>query len=623
MAAGDEAPVANAPSGERNEAKPQATAAAASTDAETNNGDQKPGNNSRGKGKKGDRGRGEWSRTKVDKRKRHDEYREYKRRKVSDIDNPKANPFSKEEIEAEGRRPKRKVAVMIGYAGTGYKGMQLNGDEETIERDLFQAFIKAGAISKANADDPRKSSLARCARTDKGVHAAGNVISLKLIIEDEDIVDKINEALPAQIRVWGIQRTNNSFNCYQYCDSRWYEYLMPSYCLLPPHPQSFLGKKLVEINKEYGAEEETNARLADVKDFWSAVEEKEIQPILARLDPETKAAVMERLHSEDAFEEKADNNAQAAEPAAAAAAAAAAEPEETAKEDEEDYVMVDKEAPSAENTEPAAADDDDAAAAQKPAAVVLETVQPKRRELGPVDFALRDIKAAYIGAKRAYRVSPERIQRLQEALNKYEGTNNFHNYTVQKSHGDPSSKRHIRSFLVNPKPIIIGDTEWLSLKVHGQSFMMHQIRKMVGLVTLLVRCGTTLDRITESYGPKKMAIPKMPGLGLLLERPVFENYNKRAKETLGREEIDFDKYNDKIEAFKQEQIYSRIFSVEEKDNSFHTFFSQIDQFRSNHFLWLTAGGMKVATIDKASGKVQDVDKQLGDEDEEDPEGGEG
>lgn len=448
---------------------------------------------------------------------------------------------------------------MIGYAGTGYKGMQLNGDEETIERDLFQAFIKAGAISKANADDPRKSSLARCARTDKGVHAAGNVISLKLIIEDEDIVEKINEALPPQIRVWGIQRTNNSYNCYQYCDSRWYEYLMPSYCLLPPHPQSFLGKKLVEVNKEYGAEEETNARLADVKDWWSEVEEKDIKPILAALDEETRAAVLESLHSEQSSEENADEskNAESTQPAAAQ--------EETAKEDS-DYVMVDKEQPSSENAEPATANEGDNDTPQRPA-VVLETVQPKRRELGPVDFALRDIKAAYIGAKRAYRVSPERIQRLQEALNQYVGTNNFHNYTVQKSHGDPSSKRHIRSFVVNPKPIIIGDTEWLSLKVHGQSFMMHQIRKMVGLVTLMVRCGTTLDRIKESYGPQKMAIPKMPGLGLLLERPVFENYNKRATETLGREDIDFDRYEEKLEAFKQEQIYSRIFGVEEKENS--------------------------------------------------------
>lgn len=447
---------------------------------------------------------------------------------------------------------------MIGYAGTGYKGMQLNGDEETIERDLFQAFIKAGAISKANADDPRKSSLARCARTDKGVHAAGNVISLKLIIEDENIVDKINEALPPQIRVWGIQRTNNSYNCYQYCDSRWYEYLMPSYCLLPPHPQSFLGKKLVEVNKEYGAEEETNARLADVKDWWSEVEEKDIKPILAGLDEETRAAVLESLHSEQASEENVESKkAESTQPAAAQ--------EETAKEDG-DYVMVDKEQPSSENAEPATATEGDNATPQRPA-VVLETVQPKRRELGPVDFALRDIKAAYIGAKRAYRVSPERIQRLQEALDQYVGTNNFHNYTVQKSYGDPSSKRHIRSFVVNPKPIIIGDTEWLSLKVHGQSFMMHQIRKMVGLVTLMVRCGTTLDRIKESYGPQKMAIPKMPGLGLLLERPVFENYNKRATETLGREDIDFDRYEEKLEAFKQEQIYSRIFGVEEKENS--------------------------------------------------------
>ncbi|KAH6606895.1 trna pseudouridine38-40 synthase [Trichoderma cornu-damae] len=614
MAAGDEVHVAaGAPSAEpgvvRND-KPAADSA-----------NQKNSEHSRGsRGKKGDRGRGEWSRAKVDKRKRHDEYREYKRRKVSDLDNPRANPFSKEEIEAESRRPKRKVAVMIGYAGTGYKGMQLNGDEETIERDLFQAFVKAGAISKANADDPRKSSLARCARTDKGVHAAGNVISLKLIIEDDDVVDKINEALPPQIRVWGIQRTNNSYNCYQYCDSRWYEYLMPSYCLLPPHPQSFLGKKLVDVNREYGAEEETDARLADVRDFWSQVDEKEIKPILARLDPETRAAVLESLHSEQASPEEGADEADeadeedAAEPAAAAAAAASRD--ETAEGGEgPDCVMVGKEQqPSADNAEPAAA--------QKPA-VVLETVQPKRRELGPIDYALRDIKAAYIGAKRAYRVSPERVQRLQEALNKYEGTNNFHNYTVQKSHGDPSSKRHIRSFVVNPEPIIIGDTEWLSLKVHGQSFMMHQIRKMVGLVTLVVRCGTTLDRIAESYGPKKMAIPKMPGLGLLLERPVFENYNKRAKETLGREDIDFDKYDAKLEAFKQEQIYSRIFGVEEKENSFHSFFTQIDQFRSNHFLWLTAGGMEVATIDKSGAKLQDVDKQLGDEDEEDAEGGEG
>lgn len=36
-----------------------------------------------------------------------------------------APEFDKEEIAAEDRRPKRKVAVLIGYSGTGYRGMQM------------------------------------------------------------------------------------------------------------------------------------------------------------------------------------------------------------------------------------------------------------------------------------------------------------------------------------------------------------------------------------------------------------------------------------------------------------------------------------------------------------------
>ncbi|KAK7428573.1 tRNA pseudouridine synthase 1 [Neonectria magnoliae] len=558
----------------------------------------------RGNGRS-EKGRGEWGRQKNDKRKKNDEYHEFKRRKLNNRgDDAKAeaeaaNPFSKDEIAAEGRRPKRKVAVMIGYAGTGYKGMQVNGNEKTIEADLFKAFVATGAISKANADDPKKSSLVRCARTDKGVHAAGNVISLKLIIEDDDIVEKINASLPEQIRVWDIQRTNNSFSCYQLCDSRWYEYLMPSYCLLPPHPETFLGRKLVELAKEHGEEDNLNAKMADVKDFWTEVEEKEIKPIMARLDPEVRAAVLERLHvSEES------------------------EPAGGDKETEENEEKATEEKPVAETpvdatTEPEAPQ----------ANIILESHQPKGRELGPIDFALRDIKAAYVSAKRRYRIPPGRLQRLQETLDMYNGTRNFHNYTVQKPFFDPSAKRHIKSFVVNPKPIIINDTEWLSLKVHGQSFMMHQIRKMVGLASLVVRCGTPLDRIEESYQNQKMAIPKAPGLGLLLEHPVFHNYNRRATESLQKETIDFDKYQEKIQAFKDKEIYQRIFNVEEKENSFHMFFNQIDQFKTNHFLWLTAGGMKAAEIarDTTGEKVQrDVDKRLGDDEEdEDPEGGEG
>lgn len=81
------------------------------------------------------------SRQALDKRKRAEEREAAKRRKIENgeqVTNPiYATEFSKEEIDNEERRPKKKVAVMIGYSGTGYYGMQLyvkvslylNGDQ--------------------------------------------------------------------------------------------------------------------------------------------------------------------------------------------------------------------------------------------------------------------------------------------------------------------------------------------------------------------------------------------------------------------------------------------------------------------------------------------------------------
>ncbi|KAJ1678803.1 tRNA pseudouridine synthase 1, partial [Spiromyces aspiralis] len=117
-----------------------------------------------------------------------------------------------EEFKKEARRPKRKVALLMSYCGTGYQGMQINRDAKTIELDLFRALAAAGAISKDNSTDLKKNAFQRAARTDKGVHAAGQVVSLKMIIEDPNIITKINSQLIDQIRVWGYVRTVGSFN---------------------------------------------------------------------------------------------------------------------------------------------------------------------------------------------------------------------------------------------------------------------------------------------------------------------------------------------------------------------------------------------------------------------------
>ena len=78
--------------------------------------------------------------------------------------------------------------------------------------------------------------MMRSARTDKGVHAAGNVVSCKMIVDIDDVVGKVNSFLPDQIRVFGFVRTINSFNAKVLCDSRVYEYLLPTYVFLPRPP---------------------------------------------------------------------------------------------------------------------------------------------------------------------------------------------------------------------------------------------------------------------------------------------------------------------------------------------------------------------------------------------------
>lgn len=348
-----------------------------------------------------------------------------------------------------------------------------------------------------------------------------------MIIEDPDIVQKINEKLSPQIRVWGVETTTSGFNCYNLVDSRVYEYLMPSYCLLPPHPSTHLGRKIVELAEKAGELDDVKARQEEVTGWWEVVDQTYIKPILDSVPDDVREIVQKSLF----WYEPEQGDANQGEEGASTTPAPAPVPET--------------------NDEPTQ---------EKPTEKIPFKMSPQQQM---VTDTIKAIKAAYIKARKNYRVPAARVARLQECLSHYEGTKNYHNFTVQKTFKDASAKRHIKSFKVNPEPVVINGTEWLSLKVHGQSFMMHQIRKMVAMAALIVRAGCTPDRMLDTYGPDRIAIPKAPGLGLLLERPIFDNYNSKA-EGLGRDPIDFDKYATAMNEFKQRDIYDRIFREEEE-----------------------------------------------------------
>lgn len=59
----------------------------------------------------------------------------------------------------------------------------------------------------------------RSARTDKGVSAVGQVVSLKMLLVP-GVLERINANLPPTIRVLGYTRVTGSFDARLHCDKR-------------------------------------------------------------------------------------------------------------------------------------------------------------------------------------------------------------------------------------------------------------------------------------------------------------------------------------------------------------------------------------------------------------------
>lgn len=136
-----------------------------------------------------------------------------------------------EDMKAKKVR-RRKVALLLIYSGWGYSGMQRNPDTKTIEGDLLLAMKKAGFVTEEYFEKPQLMLFQRAARTDKGVSAVRQIVSLKLP-EDTDI-NLINEHLPPQIRVVCMKKTTKGFNSKVNCDARTYSYVLPTYAFSPP-----------------------------------------------------------------------------------------------------------------------------------------------------------------------------------------------------------------------------------------------------------------------------------------------------------------------------------------------------------------------------------------------------
>lgn len=440
--------------------------------------------------------------------------------------------------------PKRAVCLLFAYNGGQYCGSQLQTgtSQRTVESDLSSALYEAGGIIDDNRHDLSKLKWMRAARTDRGVHAATNAISANLIVEpnDSDFIARVNEKLPAEIRVISVFRVMGSFHAKYSCTARCYHYLVPSYVFDAQFSQHIDTDKARERGeREQKRRQAKESRLLAAK----ATEEHKVE----------EPAPKRRKRDDDSEDEIADDD-----------------------------------------------DDND----------------DNGTEWDDRDNI--DITDTLRASLFAYRLSPELRDRVTSLLSRFNGSHNYYNFTRHKTMKDRELKQKWQPIIAKHESLItaaltttevgdyesqkahaaeqrktsipvnkdfnaarnnrymkdvsidsvvtVGGMEFVRVKILGQSFMLNQIRKMVGLVIGVARRLIDESVFERVFSEAGFHLPTAPALGLYLNRMYFNGYDKKCRESKAedRETVEAQVVANEamIDKFRHEFIYPAICDTE-------------------------------------------------------------
>ncbi|KAK9846471.1 hypothetical protein WJX81_004698 [Elliptochloris bilobata] len=362
----------------------------------------------------------------------------------------------------------------MAYIGTAYKGLQLQrteGDASTVEGVLETALFRAGSILESNMGSLSKLGWSRSSRTDKGVHSVATVVACKLEIDVEDfqqdseglrLAQSINAHLPPEVRVLSVQRVNRSFNARNSCNSRTYHYYLPA---------SIMGLRLDGSTEDAAVLERLQAALS----------------LFVGTHP-FHNFTQRRLYRPGAPGQK--NKWRTRHPWKPAAAGSAAE---GAGADDDD-------APGGVR------EDEDAEEEEKEAPEDLKA--PSSSEAGQPDGAA--------GLKAERRLRRSLTEPLDMSLR----------WLEERDLADPVSRGHSRILSIveaaSPAALLPGGPPCLQVTVEGTSFMLHQIRHMIGAAVLVARGQAPLAWLRAVLTqPARSHVPLAPPQVLVLADADF------------------------------------------------------------------------------------------------------
>jgi tRNA pseudouridine38-40 synthase len=128
-----------------------------------------------------------------------------------------------------------------------------------------------------------------------------------------------------------------------------------------------------------------------------------------------------------------------------------------------------------------------------------------------------------------YRLSEAEKERVNTLIKMYEGKHKYHNFTRQITAKDPQAYRFIHRAKAF-ETLVFGGIEFIRITIRGQSFLYNQIRKMIGMIFLIMHYELPDSLITEALTSYQFNIPIAPAEGLMLNRVFTDSYNKNKTE---------------------------------------------------------------------------------------------
>ncbi|TYH14283.1 hypothetical protein ES288_A06G208000v1 [Gossypium darwinii] len=490
------------------------------------------------------------------------------------------------------RYKRRKIAMFFAYCGVGYQGMQKNPGAKTIEGDLEEALFHAGAVPEQDRGNPKRYDWARSARTDKGVSAVGQVVSGRFYIDPPGLVERLNQILPTQIRIFGYKRATASFNAKKFCDRRRYVYLIPVFALDPSchrDRESVLsslgsgnelvkclecserGRKVIGVmGKRSSFEPKSTIVQSGISsnnlDAENVIKEdnltSQLKEEVTEMDDSEVVEVKDNVAKSTIVQSDISSNIGDAEGAIKEDNLTSELKEEVTEMDDSgvvaDKVNVAKWRIAQCGISSNIGDAENAIKEDNLTSELKEEVTER------VDSLIVEDKV-YVekNEERRFCYGEEEKKRFNKILNHYVGSHNFHNFTTRTKADDPAARRYIVSFHANTVVTVEG-IDFVKCEVVGQSFMLHQIRKMIGMAVAVMR-GCAPESLIETALRKDVHInvPTAPEVGLYLDECLFSSYNQKWKDS--HEELSMKAYEEEAEELKMKFIYSHIASTEREE----------------------------------------------------------